>query len=148
MCVYYSSNNKAINAKNSLNHSRYLSNAGNKVQSLNIFFFLKLEYTTFAFLFFFFYLLTWVHTIMRTSTLLVKEGWRTLWASVTCTAIIMYKPVTGIASCTNVCVDFMLNKSLKNKILCLPFEGWICLDFAKDKGGHLCCDSFIGTTNL
>lgn len=54
MCVYYSSNNKAINAKNSLNHSRYLSNAGNKVQSLNIFFFLKLEYTTFAFLFFFF----------------------------------------------------------------------------------------------
>lgn len=65
MCVYYGSINKTINFKNSLNHSRYLDNAGNIVQSLSNFF---------SGIHFFCSLSTWVHKIMRTSTLRVKEG--------------------------------------------------------------------------
>lgn len=69
MCVYYGSSNKTINAKNSLHHSRYLGNAGNST-IVDYFF---LEYTTFV-LFLFVFLFNMVHTIMRTSTLRVKEG--------------------------------------------------------------------------
>lgn len=64
MCVYYGSINKTIDAKNSLNHSRYLGNAGNTVQSLS----------NLSGIHYFCFLLTWVHKIMRTSTLRVKEG--------------------------------------------------------------------------
>lgn len=50
MCVYYGSINKTINAKKktkqkSLTHSRYLSNAGNIIQSWVIFSLFYLEYT-------------------------------------------------------------------------------------------------------
>lgn len=49
MCVYYGSINKTINAKkkkkNGLTHSRYLSNAGNIIQSWVIFSLFYLEYT-------------------------------------------------------------------------------------------------------
>lgn len=101
MCVYYGSITKTINAKNSLNHSRYLSNAENIIQSLRTFVGITLIV----------FLLTWVHTILRTSTLRRDEG---LFESVLSIQLSMYKPVTGNASCNHGCVH--AKKSVKNKI--------------------------------
>lgn len=116
MCVYHGSINKTIYVKNSLNHTRYLSNAGNIVQSSSCFFFSS------SGIHYFCSLSTWVHKIMRTSTLRVKD--EALFEPVLSVQPLMNKPVTGKARCTHGCV-FMLGSQWVNVQLRLPAEEYV-----------------------
>lgn len=91
-----------MKAKNSLNHSVYLCNAGNIIQSEKSAGMRDLCPS------FFLFLQTWVHTLMCTSTLRRDER---LFEPVLSVQLSMYKPVTGNASSTQRC--FHANKKFR-----------------------------------
>lgn len=112
MCVYYGSINKTINVKTVWITPGTL----NIVQSLSFF------WNTLLFL-------TWVHEIMCTSTLRVKERWSTLWASVMRTANKVEisnrqaNAPMGLSPCLEVSVGVKKKKNPERKKGC-PLVCW------------------------